>query len=278
MTVSAQQSVRYLAAANQVLLAGDCTVVLRRSEPNVTYETILTAPRLTLDLVPDPNAKQKTDVTVRRLLTDGGPATLRVFRRGPDQQLLGRTQLDAAQLQYDADPREFTALGPGVLLVHNAEVLDMQTDPNQFSLGRPCYAFLSNFDRLTYSMSTGRISAAARSRQLLLDYFPLTATGYGRHIQAVAGHVEGLLQQTAAGRMTLGSLTASDGIDVVDDKYHFVGSVLIYDYSKNLVTVRGDDVQRCMFNGAPVDYIEMNLKTGDISAPVSTPGVLPIPR
>jgi hypothetical protein len=278
MTVSAQQSVRFLSASNQVLLEGDCTVALRRSEPNLTYEYILAAPRFTLDLVSDPNAARAAGVRVHRFVTEGGPASLRIFRRGPDRQLLGQTKLDAARLEYGADPREFTALGPGVLWVHNAELIDVQADPNQFSLGRPCYARLDNFDRLTYSMSTGRISAEARSRQLLLDYFPLTATGYGRRIQAVAGHVEALLRPVAAGRMTLASLTASNGIDFEDEKYHFVGSVLSYDRDKDLITVRGDAVQRCMFNSAVVDYIEMNLKTGDISAPVSTPSVLPIQR
>jgi hypothetical protein len=278
MTVSAQQSVRYLAASNQVLLEGDCTVTLRRSEPNLTYEYTLTAPRFTLDLVSDPNAARAAGVRVRRFVTDGGPANLRIFRRGPDQQLLGRTILDAARLEYGADPREFTALGPGVLWVHNAELIDVQADPNRFSLGRPCYARLDNFDRLTYSMSTGRISAEARSRQLLLDYFPLTTTGYGRRIQAVAGHVEALLRPVAAGRMTLASLTASDGIDFEDEKSHFAGSVLFYDRDKDLVTVRGDAVQPCMFNGAPVDQIEMNLKTGYINAPISAPGVLQIRR
>lgn len=278
MTISAQQSVRYSAAANQIRLEGDCTAVLRRSEPNLAYETILTAPRFTLDLVPDPNAKQKMGVAIRRFLADGGPTALRVFRRGPDQQLLGWTQLDATQLQYDAGPQEFTAFGRGVLWVRNAETLDAQADPNQFSLGRPCYACLDNFDRLTYAMATGRISAEARSRQLRLDYFPLTTTGYGRHIQAVAGHVEALLQQTATSRTTLAALTASNGIDFEDEKYHFVGSVLSYEQSRNLITVRGDAVQRCMFNGALVDQIEMDLKTGAISAPLSAPSLLPIPR
>jgi hypothetical protein len=275
MTVTAQQSVRFLAAPNQVLLEGDCTAGVCRSEPNLTLEYLLAAPRFTLEVAADPNA---AGVRVRRFLTQGGPANLRIFRRGPDRQLLGWTKLDAAQLQYDADPREFTALGPGVLWVHNAEVLDARADPNRFSLGRPCYASVTNFDRLTYAAATGRISAAARSRQLVLDYFPLTATGYDRHVQAVAGRVEARLREVAAGRMELAEMTASDGIDFEDEKYHFVGSVLVYDHSRSLVIVRGDAVQPCLFNGARVDQIEMNLKTGSINAPISTPGVIQFRR
>ena len=55
MTVTAQKAVRFLAAASQVLFEGDCRVTLLRSEPNLTYEYILTAPQLTLDITTDPN-------------------------------------------------------------------------------------------------------------------------------------------------------------------------------------------------------------------------------
>jgi hypothetical protein len=75
--------------------------------------------------------------------------------------------------------------------------------------------------------------------------------------------------------MTLASLTASNGIDFEDEKSHFAGSVLFYDGDKDLLTVRGDAVQPCMFNGAPVDQIVMNLKTGT-STPLPPRWVLQI--
>jgi hypothetical protein len=277
MTVTAQESIRFLAASKQVLLEGGCTVTLHKSEPNLRYEYTLTAPRLTLDLVTDPNRAGEAAVSVRRMVAAGGPVALRILKRGPDK-LLGWTKLDASELEYTTDPREFTAIGPGVVTIHNAEAVGAPADPNQISLRQPCYAFLSHFDVLKYSAATSRVVADDASQQLLLDYFPLTDGKYGRHIQMVAGHIEGSLKEAAPGRMDLASLTASQGIDYEDERSHFIGSTLFYDNGTSLVTVKGDNVLPCYLNGALVDEIEINLKTGRIKAQIPTASVLQVRR
>jgi len=276
-TVSAQQSVRFLAASKQVLLDGDCAVILLRSEPNLAYQHTLAAPRLTLDLVSDPNATRPIAVRACRFAAGGGPVALRIFKRGAGK-LLGWTTLQAAELQYGEDPQEFTAVGPGEIWIYNAQAAHASADPNRFSLDRPCYAHITNFDTLKYSASANRIVAEHRARQLLLDYFPLTDGGWSRQVQVVAGHVEASLLEVVAGRVELGALTASQGIHYTDEKYDFVGSVLFYDRSRDLVTVRGDEVLPCKLNNALVDEIEMNLQTGRIRAPVSTPSILQVQR
>ncbi len=281
MTVTAQQSVRFLAAASQVLFEGDCRVTLWRSEPNLTYEYILTAPQLTLDIATDPNRAKGESVTARKLVTEGGPATLRILRRSPDK-FLGGTQLDAAQLLYEAGPRQFTALGPGAIWVRNDELINPNADPNQFSLGRPCIARLTNFDRLTYSGVTNRIVAEDDAQQLLLDYFPLTDGKYDRHTRTVAGHVEALLKEVTKGHLELATLTATEGIEYeYEDEtsgQSFVGSSLSYDYAESLVAIRGDDEQRCYLNGALVDQIDLDLKTGRAKADILAPGTFQVRR
>jgi hypothetical protein len=290
MTVTAQEAVRFLAQPNQIVLEGGCSVALRRSEPNLSHEYALTAPRFTLDLIKDPNATNQVASGVRRFLSDGGPVELRIQRKGPDG-LLGWTHLKASQLQYQADPREFTALGPGSLAIHNAVAMDPKADPNQLGLGRPCYAFLSNFDVLKYSAAANRIVAEAQSEQLLLDYFPLEDGQHDlgvsdtidrvagpRHIQVVAGHIEASLKEAADGRTELASLIASKGIDFEDEKTHFVGSDLFYDHVQGLVTVKGDSTLPCYLNGALVDEIEMNVKTGDLRFEPVAPSILQIHR
>ncbi len=290
MTVTAQEAVRFLAESNQIVLKGGCEVALHRSEPNLSHEYALTAPRFTLDLIKDPNTTNQVAASVRRFLADGGPVELRIQRRDPNR-LLGWIRLNASQLQYQADPREFTAFGPGTLTIHNAVAMDPKADPNQLGLGRPCYAFLSNFDVLTYSAAASRIVAEARSQQLLLDYFPLDEGQYdravstagerdggARHIQVVTGHVEASLKEAADGRMELASLTASKGIDFEDEESHFVGSDLFYDHAQGLVTVKGNSTQSCYLNGALVDEIEMNVRTGDLRFEPVAPSILQIPR
>jgi hypothetical protein len=290
MTITAQQGVRFVAAANQVLFEGGCEVTLSRSEPNRTQEYLLTAPRLVLDLVADPNRHSGYAVTARRLVTDGGPAALQILRRGSDQ-LLGWTRLNAAQLQYEIAPAgpgpegagqahgaEFRALGPGEIWIRNDEPADSQADPNQFGLGQPCIARLTNFDTLTYSTATNRIVAADDAGQLVLDYFPLTEGKYDRHTRTVAGRVEVTLQETPQGRLELATLTATDGIVYEDESSHlsFAGSSLNYDFAQALVAVRGDERQGCYLNGALVDQIDLNLKTGRIQAEVPGPSTFQV--
>jgi hypothetical protein len=279
MTVTAQKDVRYLAAVSQVLFEGGCQVAMLRSEPNLTYEYLLTAPQLTLDIANDPNRPKGQTVTARRLITEGGPAALRILRKASGK-LVGGTKLDAAQLQYEAGPRQFTALGPGEIWMRNDELLNPKADPNQFSLGRPCVARLTNFDKLTYSGATNRIVAEDDAQQLLLDYFPLTNGRYDRQIRTVAGHVEASLQEVTKGHLELATLTATDGIEYDDEAsgVNFVGSSLFYDYSQSLVAVRGGDAQRCYLNGALVDQIDLNLKTGHIKADIPAPSTFQVRR
>ncbi len=275
MTVVAGEAVHFLAATNQIVLEGDPTVVLRKSDPNFDEVYTLRAPRLTLDLVSDPNAANELGVGIGGLVADGGPVLLRVERKD-GEELLGWTRLKASKLQYRADAQEFTAFGPGDLWMYNAEATKAEGDPNAFSLNQPCYVRLSHFDALTYSASPSRIIAEDDAQQLLLDYAPLIDGQYGRHAWAVAGHVEASLRETAGGRMELVSLTASKGIEYEDETYDFVGSVLVYDRAKNLITVRGDDVLPCYLNGFLVDEIEMDVATGRVKTGPSTPSILQI--
>lgn len=294
MTIAAQKDVRFLAAASQVLFQGDCKVALSRSEPNLTSEYILTAPRLVLDLASDPNKKKPIAVTARKLVTDGGPAVLRILRKGPGG-LLGWTKLDAVQLQYEVVPRppaapgaartsavQFTAIGPGEIWIRNDEIVNAKADPNQFSLGRPCIARLTNWDTLKYSAATNQIIAEDDAQQLLLDYFPLVDGKYIPHTQAqtVAGHVEASFKEVTKGHLELATLTATKGIEYEDEKggQSFIGSTLSYDYGQSLVAVRGDAEQRCYLNGALVDQIDLNLKTGRIQAEFPSPSVFQVRR
>jgi hypothetical protein len=292
MTIAAQKDVQFLAASSQVLFEGDCKVTLSRSEPNLTYEYVLTAPRLVLDIASDPNRAKGDAVTARKLVTDGGPAALRILRKGPDK-LLGWTKLDAAQLQYETAPRpsasqsaaqargaQFTAIGPGEIWIRNDEIVNPKADPNQFSLGRPCVARLTNWDTLKYSAATNRIIAEDDAQQLLLDYFPLTDGKYERHTRTVAGHIEASLKEITKGHLELAMLTATKGIEYEDETggLSFVGSTLSYDYAQSLVAVRGDDEQPCFLNGALVDQIDLNLKTGRIQAEIPAPSVFQVRR
>jgi hypothetical protein len=294
MTIEAQKDVRFLAAASQVLFEGDCKVALSRSEPNLTSEYILTAPSLVLDIASDPNKKKPVAVTARRLATAGGPALLKIVRKNAGK-IVGATTLAGAQLQYEVVPRppaapgaartdgaQFTALGPGEIWIRNDETVNSKADPNQFSLGRPCIARVTNWDTLTYSAATNQIIAEDDAQQLRLEYFPLVGGKYLPHTQTqtVVGHLEASFQEITKGHPELATLTATQGIEYEDESrgLSFVGSSLSYDYTQSLVAVRGDAEQRCYLNGALVDQIDLNLKTGRIQAEIPGTSVFQVRR
>ncbi len=275
VTITARDAVRYLAGANRIRLEGHCAVMARQTDPNYTYDYMLAANVLTLDLMDDPNAPpDSTGVTLKRFTTSGGPVGLYARRRVGDE-LVGWVELEAFVLDYGAAAEQFTLIGPGRLTVHNEEDLAPDADPNEFNIGRPCYALLNYFDALTYSGATNLIVAETQGKPIQLDYFPQVDGSYDTEgVQTSAGRVEIQLAESAERRLELALLTASESITFIDEKNEFNGATLFYDHAQNLVTIEGDDVQPCYLNGALVPRIEMNPKTGEIRTQIQTPTTL----
>jgi hypothetical protein len=275
VTISAQDSVRFIAAANRVQLDGNCIVTLHNSEPDFDYEYVLTAPMLAVDLFEDPNTSSgKRQIRLARFEAAGGPVAVRALRRA-GEELTGWVELHSLRLDYEGDEQLFAVTGPGEIRLHNGQEPETPIDPNEFSLRQPCFAFLTGFDSLTYAAPTNTIVADAVDRQILLDYFPKIDGSYDkRHVQADAGRIEIVLTEAEKGRTDLLSLTASQGIAYEDPVNRFNGAVLFYDHPQALVTVEGDARLSCSFNGAAVDRIRMNLTTGDTRAEVLGPSTI----
>ena len=264
------------------MLEGGSTATLHRPDPNTSDEYQIAAPRLTLDLAVDANAPDNVRVGLRKLVADAGPdlpgpndpagdspVVVRMWRRAADK-LLGWASLDARELQYEKEEGRFTVTGPGVIWLHNATTVRSKSDPN--AILESCYATLSNFDTLRYWSLSNRIVAEDDSERLVLDYFPLVNGKYGPQTRVVAGHVEATLQEIAPGRMDLASLVASRGIQYDNEADHsnFAGSEMVYDRVGSLITIRGDDVQPCYFNGARVNHIVVNTRTRQVEAQPTT--------
>jgi hypothetical protein len=298
MTISARDAARFLSASRQVLLEGDCAASVEKADPNVTYLFGMSAPTMTLDLVEDPNQPSvEKALALKRFSTGGGAASVTIRRRAGGQ-LLGWTRLLASQLDYDAGAKLFTAHGPGELQVRNDQapgrtnrppasgagptgskpsdggtVGAAKTDPSLFSFDQPCYAFLRDFDLLTFASETRRIVVAADRRPILLDYIPVIEGKDGQLVQADAGHLELTLQQVPDSRMELASLIASQGITYEDKTRKFAGNTLTYDREQSLIKVTGDRNHPCYFNGALVNQIEMNVKTGAAKTQLQAPTI-----
>ncbi len=288
--VAAKGAVRYLAKLKQIVLEGGSTATLRRVELDGVDEYRVAAPRLTLDLAVDSNSPDDVKVDLRKFVADAGseapvaidpcgvpPVAVRMWHRA-GAETLGYGALDAYELQYEADLGQLAAVGPGVIWLHNATTIRDKNDPN--ATLEPCYVRLSNFDSLKYWSTTNRIVAEDDSQQLVLDYFPLVDGEYGPQTQVVAGHVEATLRQIAANRMDLASFVASQGIeyDSEIDNLHFIGSRMVYDQIKSLLTIQGDDLRPCYLNGTLVDAIVVDVKTRKVQTEIAGPSVFQIRR
>ena len=91
-----------------------------------------------------------------------------------------------------------------------------------------------------------------------------------------------MLNEATKGHLELATLTATHGIEYeYEDQtsgQSFVGSSLLYDYAQSLVAVRGDAEQPCYLNGALVDQIDLDLKTGRAKAEILAPSTFQVRR
>ncbi|MBA7665427.1 hypothetical protein ES703_73497 [subsurface metagenome] len=284
--VTAREKVTFLPASNQVVFEGDCLCTMLREDPNVQQKYTLSAPKLTVNLSRD---KSGSDTNIEHLTAGGGPVQLDTSKWA-EEELLGFTKLKCRRFDYDSGRQMFLATGPdGIIAVDNSKIAQPKRKVSRFSLQRPSYAVVRDFETLKYSLEANRIIADAGRGQILIDYFPITKGRHAEQVSATAGLIEALLYEAAPGRTELSALRATGGVtyeEQSDSKnkkrkgkdVQFVGSEMFYDADKSLITAWGDELQPCLLNGALVDAIKYDLKTGKIKTKITGPGMLQMRR
>ena len=203
-------------------------------------------------------------------LTSGLVRLATVTRAG--EKLLSGIELKCSRFDCDPNQQLFTAAGPGVIKFKNSKVPDRKKKLSGFSFRKTCWAFVEDFNNLRYFAESNRVIADAGTDKLLMRYIPIINSEFGEVVEARAGFVEALLYHTATGQVELSTLTAEKGITYEDEENEFLGSRLFYDNKKLKMTIDGDQSQPCYLNGALVDDIEHDLKTGKVKARVVGPG------
>jgi hypothetical protein len=127
---------------------------------------------------------------------------------------------------------------------------------------------------LKYNLKSGHLVADSESGQMLIDYFPVFKGKSGEQIEAGASHIEAVFYETRERKLELSTLSAAGGITYREQDRQFAGSKLFYNAKKSLMTILGDEIQPCLYNGAQVDQIEYNLKTDGIKTRIAGPGRL----
>lgn len=275
--VTARKKAEFFPALNQAIFEGDCLCTIVREDSGVQQKYTLSGQKLTVNLSEDKD-ERSSDLThgIEHLTASGGVVRL-VTLKTAGEKLLGGVELKCVQFDYDTAQQLFLATGPGTIALDNSRVSEPNEEVGRFSLRRPCWAIVENFDTLKYFLEENRIVADAKPNGMLdIGYVPVVEGEYGQAVKATAAHVEANLVETADGQTELSTLTASGGITYKDDDNQFVGSDLFYDHNEFIMKVKGDEFQPCYFNGALVDGIEYNVKTAEGTVKIIGPGALQI--
>jgi len=273
--VTAQEKAEFLPALNQVIFEGDVLCTMLREKADFQQKYALSSPKLTVDLSKD--KRSRADI---KHLTATGEVVQLDTSKWAGEKLLGFTKLKCLQFDYDAGQQMFLATGSGIIAVDNSKIAEPEKEVGRFSLQRPCYAVVRNFDTLKYLTEADIIIADAGSEQILIDYFPVVQGQQGQQTSATSNHVEAVLYKTSSGQTELSTLSAKGGITYEEERakkgktIQFVGSEMFYDNSKSMITAWGDESQPCFLNGALAPGIEYDLKTGRIKTKITGPSML----
>jgi hypothetical protein len=293
VTVNAEKQARFMAASNQIIFEGDSKCIMLREDPNALVKYMLLSEQITVDLSADSNEGLSGPAASIKHLTATGEvvrlamtktakeedATAKQVQYAKSAKLPSGVELKCSRFDYDTIRQEFLATGLGVINFNNSEDSEPNEPVGRFSLRKPCCASIDGFDTLTYFVPDNRIVAVAGSgKKLRMDYFPAVEGRYDEHITAEASAVEVILFKDPNGQMQFSTLSATGGIIYEDKDNEFIGSELFYDHETAIVKVRGDESQRCYYNGALVDGIEMDEKTRNVKAKIVEPSTLQIKR
>jgi hypothetical protein len=285
--VTAQKKAEFLPVSNQVVFEGNVLCTMLRENVDFQQKYTLSSPKLTVDLSKSREASLTGDKQSRadiKHLTASGEVVQLDTSKWAGEKLLGFTKLKCLKFDYDAGQQMFLATGSGVIAVDNSKIAEPEKEVGRFSLQRPCYAVVRNFDTLKYLKEANLIIADAGAEQILIDYFPVIKGQQGQQTSATSNHIEAVLYETASGQNELSTLSAKGGITYEEERakkgktIQFVGSEMFYDGSKSMITAWGDELQPCFLNGVLAPGIEYNLKTDRIKTKITGPGTLQMGR
>jgi len=276
-TVTAAKQAHFLPARNKILFEGDCKSLVVRKEPNYVEEYILSSERIVVDLPAESNAPASAaKQRIEHLSAYGGAVTL-ATKKTAGGSLLSGIELICRRFDYDPHRQLYIAEGPGLIKFANVRVPDANDTASGFSLDKPCWAIIENYDKLEYYPSKNKITAQAGPEgALLVQYFPIKNGKFTDHIVVTADRVEASLLAGRDRRTDLATLTASGGITYQAKGNEFIGGELFYDHARALVKVRGSQAFPCRFNGALVDQIKYDIKADKVKAELVGPGALQV--
>ena len=210
---------------------------------------------------------------VNRMIATG-PDTHLASTKKTGGRLLTGMELKCASVNYDTTDGNFFAAGPGLIKVDNSQTDEPQDKLGRFSLRRKCYALLRNFDSLAYAGESKHLTADKKTGSLLVDYFPLVEGRGNEKVSITASHIEADIAEIPTGRMELRDMLAKGAVTYEDKDTQVIGSDFIYDANTAMIDIHGDKVHPCNFNGAILDAVRYDTKSGKWNTHLKGPGAI----
>jgi hypothetical protein len=259
-------------ASNKGTFEGDCHCTVSQEQSKTIQRHIVMADKLEIDLAKkNPGKAYDSSLSVTRMIASGGNTHLASTKKTGDKLLTG-IELKCASIDYDTADGNFFATGPGLIKVDNSQTDEPQDKLAKFSLRRKSYALMRNFDWLSYAGERKHLIADSKGGSLLVDYFPLVEGRGNEKVSITASHVEANIAETLTGRMELKDLLAKGAVTYEDKDTQVIGSEFIYDANTALIDIRGDKYRPCNFNGAIIDAVRYDTKTGKWNTRIKGPG------
>ncbi len=274
--VTSKTKARFAPKSDLIVFEGDCLCSMTRRADGFDEHYTLAAPTLLVDVAE--TSSSKADISYLTAIgTEDTLAKLASIKKD-NQNFLGGIELKCPRFEYDPAKQLFVATGPGVIKADNSKIPLPKKRVGRFSLRRPCYAVVRNFESLRYDLETEQITAYSDTERILIDYFPIGEEG-SEQVSVTAGRIEADLVETQAGQKRLWALLATNGISYRDQDKLFEGSALFYDDRNSIIKARGDDSMPAYFNGAMFDGIEYDLDNDQVkNVKIAGPGFIQIAR
>jgi len=283
--ITSQEKVMFSPALNLAEFEGDCIGKVVRQVEGIDEKDTISAPKFTVNLARDMSKRfGDSDIELQHFTASDGVVRLSSIKRSNDE-LLGGIEFKCSRFDYDPIKQMLSAAGPGIITVDNSKMAKPKKSVGKFSMQKPCWVFVRDFDSLRYLVEENKIFANAKPNETLqIDYFPVVDGDYGAQLSMTANKIVGNMIETNDGTTELATLHATGGVTYEEDAQktmwgsgkavQFVGSEFFYDTKKQMITAGGDESQSCLLNGALVDGLEYNLKSGRIKAEIIGPGAI----
>ena len=272
--MTSRRRAAFLPASNKSTFEGDCRCTISQAEDAILQQYIVMADKLEIDLVKkNTNKDYGPSMDVNRMIATGPGVHLASTKKTGNKLLTG-VELKCASLDYDTIDGNFFAAGPGLIKVDNSQTDEPQDKLAKFSLRRKCYAFLRNFNSLTYAGQSKHLIADAKDGSLLVDYLPLVEGRGNEKVSITASHVEADIAEMTTGRMELKDMQAKGAVTYEDKDTQVIGSEFIYDANTASIDIRGDKARPCYFNGAIIDAVRYDTKSGKWNTHLKGPGAI----